>query len=77
MGRPLTATSANPSGKEPARTLQQARSYFAGRIDFFVDGGTLTSKSGSTVVEVTEDSIRIIREGDISAEELQRFLRNQ
>lgn len=74
MGRPLTATSANPSGEEPARTLRQARSYFADRVDFFLDGGTLTSKSGSTVVEVIADSIRIIREGDISAVELQQFL---
>ena len=75
LGRPLTATSANPSGKEPARTLQEAKNYFAHRVDVFVDGGTLTSKSGSTVVEVMEDSIKIIREGEISGEELQQFLR--
>ena len=65
LGRPLTATSANPSGKEPARTLQEAKNYFAHRVEVFVDGGTLTSKSGSTVVEVMEDSIKIIREGEI------------
>jgi L-threonylcarbamoyladenylate synthase len=75
LGRPLTATSANPSGKEPARTFQEAKNYFVNRVDVFVDGGTLTSKSGSTVVEVMEDSIKIIREGEISGEELQRFLR--
>ncbi len=74
LGRPLTATSANPSGKEPARTLQVAKNYFADRVDVFVEGGTLTSKSGSTVVEVMEDSIKIIREGEISGAELQRFL---
>lgn len=75
LGRPLTATSANPSGKEPARTLQEAKNYFAHRVDVFVDGGTLNSKSGSTVVEVMNDNIKIIREGEISGEELQRFLR--
>jgi L-threonylcarbamoyladenylate synthase len=75
LGRPLTATSANPSGKEPARTLQEAKNYFAQRVDVFVDGGALTSKSGSTVVEVMEESMKIIREGEISGEELQRFLR--
>lgn len=74
LGRPLTATSANPSGKEPARTLQVAKNYFADRVDVFVDGGTLTSKSGSTVVEVMEDSIKIIREGEISGSELRQFL---
>jgi L-threonylcarbamoyladenylate synthase len=73
LGRPLTATSANSSGKEPARTLQEAKNYFAHRVDVFVDGGTLTSKSGSTVVEVTEDNIKIIREGEITGSELRQF----
>ena len=74
LGRPLTATSANPSGKEPARTLQEAKTYFAGRVELFVDGGALFSERGSTVVDVMEDSIKIIREGEISADDLQRFL---
>jgi L-threonylcarbamoyladenylate synthase len=74
LSRPLTATSANPSGKEPARTLQEAKNYFTNRVDVFVDGGTLTSKSGSTVVEVMEDGIRIIREGEINADELRKVL---
>jgi L-threonylcarbamoyladenylate synthase len=73
LGRPLTATSTNSSGKEPARTLQEAKNYFAHRVDVFVDGGTLTSKSGSTVVEVTEDNIKIIREGEITGSELRQF----
>ena len=74
LSRPLTATSANPSGKEPARTLQESKTYFAHRVELFVDGGTLTSKSGSTVVEAMEDSIKIIREGEISGCELRQFL---
>ena len=74
LGRPLTATSANPSGKEPARTLQVAKNYFANRVDVFVDGGTLTSKSGSTVVEVKEDSVKVIREGEISVSEILQVL---
>ena len=74
LGRPLTATSANPSGEEPARTLQEAERYFAHRVELFVDGGTLTSKTGSTVVEVIEERIKIIRQGEIGASELQRFL---
>ncbi len=74
LGRPLTATSANPSGKEPARTLQVAKNYFANRVDVFVDGGTLTSKSGSTVVEVKEDRVKVIREGEISTSEILQVL---
>ena len=74
LGRPLTATSANPSGKEPARTLQEARTYFSGRVEVFLDGGTLAGKAGSTVAEVIESKLRFIREGEISAEELERWV---
>jgi L-threonylcarbamoyladenylate synthase len=74
LGRPITATSANPSGKEPARTIQEARSYFVGGIEIFLDGGILTGKKGSTVAEVIESKLRIIREGEISAQELERWI---
>jgi L-threonylcarbamoyladenylate synthase len=71
LGRPLTATSANPSGLPPARTVQQAKNYFAGEIDVFMDVGELTSKTGSTVVEVRANGVWIIREGEIGKSELQ------
>jgi L-threonylcarbamoyladenylate synthase len=74
LDRPVTATSANPSGKEPARTLEEAKRYFSDQIQVYVDGGTLTSKSGSTVLEVMDNRIRIIREGEISGVELGAFL---
>jgi L-threonylcarbamoyladenylate synthase len=74
FGRPLTATSANPAGKEPARTLEEAKRYFSGKIDVFIDGGKLRSKTGSTVVEVSGDSVTVIREGEISAAEINRQL---
>jgi len=71
LGHPLTATSANPSGLTPARTVQQAKNYFAGEIEVFIDAGELTSKSGSTVVEIGNNAITIIREGEIGRSELQ------
>ncbi len=71
LGRPLTATSANPSGQPPARTVQQAKDYFAGVIDVFIDAGELTSRTGSTVVEFGANGVRIIREGKIGMSELQ------
>jgi L-threonylcarbamoyladenylate synthase len=73
-GRPLTATSANPAGKEPARTLAQARAYFSKQVEVFVDGGELGGKRGSTVAEVVGNRLRIIREGEISSEKLEEIL---
>lgn len=74
LGHPVTATSANPSGKEPARTLEQAQIYFAGRIKVFVNGGVLHSRTGSTVVEISGERIRIIREGDIRAADIRQII---
>src|SRR5436190_1265646 len=75
LSHPLTATSANPSDKEPARSVSEAQNYFAGKIDVFVEGGTLTSKTGSTVVEVIGDAIKIIREGEIRRSNLDEILK--
>lgn len=74
LGHPLTATSANPSGKEPPWTIAEARRYFSGKLEVFIDGGRLAGRKGSTVVEVLQDQFRIIREGEISSEELTRAL---
>ena len=74
LGRPLTATSANPSGRPPARTAQEVNDYFSDRIDIYVDGGKLASKIGSTVVEILGDSLRIIRAGDIGQSQLEAVL---
>jgi L-threonylcarbamoyladenylate synthase len=74
LGHPITATSANPSGKEPARTIEEARTYFSGRIEIFLNWGRLQGKKGSTVVEVRGDKMRIIREGEISSRDLEKAL---
>ncbi len=74
LGRPITATSANPTGKEPARAIQEARGYFADKIEVFLDRGMLTGRKGSTVVELIEGKLRIIREGEISAQELEKWI---
>jgi L-threonylcarbamoyladenylate synthase len=74
LGRPLTATSANPSGQPAARTAREAKDYFAGKLEVFIDGGELKSKIGSTVIEITKDSLAVIREGEISKAELERVI---
>ena len=67
LGRPITATSANLSGQAPARTVAEALTYFSERLTVYLDGGALPGKKGSTVVEVREGRLRIVREGEIGA----------
>ena len=74
LSHPITATSANSSGREPARTVEEAMDYFSGKLEIFLDGGRLEGKRGSTVVEIVQGKLRIIREGEIDLQELEKVL---
>ncbi len=65
VGWPLTTTSANLSGFPPSSNLRHLRSYFGDRIDLIIDSGELPPTKGSTVIDVTEEKLSIIREGVI------------
>jgi L-threonylcarbamoyladenylate synthase len=38
--------------------------------DVFVDGGTITSKGESTIIEIENEKIHIIREGALKKEDI-------
>jgi L-threonylcarbamoyladenylate synthase len=69
-GGALTATSANTSGSDPARTAADVAGYFSNGIDLVVDAGTVTATEPSTVLDLTEDKPRLVREGAVKLEEL-------
>ncbi len=69
-GGALTATSANPSGREPARSSDKVREYFPTGIDLVIDGGEVTVTEPSTVLDVTVSPPRVVRKGAISAGDL-------
>lgn len=64
-GGVLTATSANPAGREPARSAQDVANYFTNVLDLIVDGGEVTATEPSTVLDVLSSPPRIVREGAI------------
>ena len=74
LGRPITATSANLSGRAPARTIAEALTYFSERLTVYLYGGALAGKKGSTVIEVLGGKLRTVREGEISAPEIDACL---
>lgn len=74
-GGALTATSANPAGRPPARTAQEAAEYFPRGLALVIDGGPARTESPSTVLDVTGPRPRLIREGVISRAELEESLR--
>jgi len=73
-GGALTATSANPSHEEPARTAQKVFSYFGRRVGLIIDDGDAATDRPSTVVDACGAEARLIREGAISWSAIQTGL---
>ena len=76
MKEPLTSTSANVPGSQPApgaaaivRDFQEA--VAAGRL-LVLDGGVLGNRPPSTVVDCTQRDARLVREGAVTLAELRR-----
>jgi len=65
----LVGTSANVSGDssftDPQECMKNVKNY-----DVFVDGGTITSKGESTIIEIENEKIHVIREGALKKEDI-------
>lgn len=65
----LVGTSANISGDlphtNPEECLEKMQNY-----DVFVDGGIITSNGESTIIEIENEEVKIIREGSLTKEEI-------
>jgi L-threonylcarbamoyladenylate synthase len=72
-GGVLTATSANPSGSEPACSAEEVASYFPQGLDLIVDGGLVTAIEPSTVLDATTASPRIVREGAVRRDAIEQL----
>lgn len=68
-GKPLLVPSANHAGDKPCSSSSEVLKVLDGEIAAVVEGES-TSNVASTIVEITDKSINIIREGVISKEEI-------
>ncbi len=69
-GRPLSAPSANPSGKLSPTTAEQVMRGFAGKVPV-LDGGPCTSGVESTIVAVDGDTIVQLRAGALARRDIE------
>jgi tRNA threonylcarbamoyl adenosine modification protein (Sua5/YciO/YrdC/YwlC family) len=72
---PLAVSSANEHGEPPCQSVEQVLAALGANelLSAVLDGGGRRGEV-STVVEIAEDSWRILRAGSISAEEIERAL---
>ena len=75
LGEPLTATSANVSGEKEIDDPTEVKALFDGRVDLIVDGGPAPGGLPSTIVDLTGERPRILREGKIPAVRIDALLR--
>ncbi len=69
LGKPITATSANTSGKKEPYSLRDWQKYTTKpkqeMVDLFLDAGVLLERPTSTVVDTTLNAPEIMRQGEI------------
>ena len=73
-GFPIVSTSANLSGQPAATTAPQVLSLFSSTLDLVIDGGKTPGTIPSTIVDVTQNPVKIEREGAISKLEINTVL---
>ena len=74
VGRAITATSANVSGQPAASEAGEVFRSLGKRVGVILDGGKTAGGLGSTVVDVSGASPKIIRQGALARAELAPFL---
>ena len=71
---PVLQTSANPAGGPDPRRLEEVDPRIREGVDLEIDGGELPG-TPSTVVDLSGDEPRIVREGAVSAARVRELLR--
>ena len=75
LSKPITSTSANISGRENLLSFDEIYETFKSKVELIVDSGNIPRSKGSTVIDLTVKPALLIREGDISGDELKRFIK--
>jgi len=67
---PLAVSSANRTGHPPATTMLDARLQLGAAVAVYLDGGPRPSATPSSIVDLTGDEPRLLREGALTAQTL-------
>lgn len=71
---PLAVSSANVSGMPAATSVVAAQEMLGDSVAVYLDGGPSTGSEPSTIIDCTGPSPRMLREGAISATEIETLL---
>lgn len=71
---PMAVSSANRTGQPPATTAGQAREQLGGSVPVYLESGPCGEPVASTIVDLTQEQPRVLREGAVGRAELSEVL---
>jgi predicted protein tyrosine phosphatase len=74
LGFPISSTSVNLSGQANLKRVEAIRDIFGDHVDLILDAGPVKSSRGSTVLDCSSFPPRLVRLGEVSANQLTRML---
>ena len=72
-GVPIATPSANVTGEPSGTNLQDIEKTFKEKVDFYIDGGESGLRLASTIVQVVNGRIQILRQGSITLEQINQI----
>lgn len=71
---PMAVSSANKSGHAPATTAQDANDQLGEEVSVYLDGGASEAGIASTIIDVTAETPRMVRQGAVGIDELREVV---
>lgn len=71
---PMAVSSANTSGNPPASNVTEAITQLASSVQIYLDGGPSGDPVASTIVDLTGARPRMLREGGVTAEQVEEVV---
>ena len=75
FGGPITGTSANRSGEADLKSLEELTAQLGDKVDYVVGSGPEPVGTASTIVDITEDYPKLIRQGVVPFEDVAAYWR--
>lgn len=73
-GVPIVAPSANLSGSHTGTNVKHIMNELGGKVDYILDSGNVNDDTTSTIVQVANEKVIVIREGKIAKEEIAKVV---
>jgi tRNA threonylcarbamoyl adenosine modification protein (Sua5/YciO/YrdC/YwlC family) len=73
---PMGVSSANRSGQPAATTASEAQDQLGTAVDVYLDGGPTADSVPSSIVDLTGDAPKLLREGALTFDQLTKVVPN-